>query len=47
MNSTVDPFTAYTDTTVAAGTTYVYYVKSVDDEGVTSAASSPITVTVP
>ena len=47
MNSTVDTSTTYTDTTVAAGATYVYYVESVDSQGVTSAASSPITINVP
>jgi hypothetical protein len=47
MTSTVDTSTTYTDSTVVAGTTYVYYVESVDDQGVKSTPSSPITITVP
>jgi fibronectin type 3 domain-containing protein len=39
--------TTYTDTTVASGTTYNYYVESVDSDGVESAPSSTASVTVP
>ena len=39
--------TAYTDTTVASGTTYDYYVESVDSNGVESVPSSIASVTVP
>ena len=39
--------TAYTDTTVASGTTYDYYVESVDSNGVESAPSSITSVPVP
>jgi fibronectin type 3 domain-containing protein len=37
----------YTDTAVAAGTTYKYAVTAVDTAGVESAYSAPVTVTVP
>jgi hypothetical protein len=39
--------TAYTDTTVASGTTYDYYVESVDSNGVESAPSSITSVPIP
>jgi fibronectin type 3 domain-containing protein len=39
--------TMYTDTTVASGTTYDYYVESVDSNGVESAPSSITSVPVP
>jgi hypothetical protein len=39
--------TMYTDTTVASGTTYDYYVESVDSNGVESVPSSIASVTVP
>ena len=47
LNSTVDPETAYTDSTVADGTTYSYYVESVDSSGNVSAPSTPFTIAVP
>jgi fibronectin type 3 domain-containing protein len=42
-----DTKTAYTDTTVASGTTYDYYVESVDSNGVESAPSGITSVPVP
>lgn len=39
--------TKYTDTTVQAGQTYMYYVTSVDAKGVESRPSDKITATVP
>src|SRR5579875_1026586 len=39
--------TQFTDTTVAAGTTYNYVVTAVDSSGVESSYSSPATVSVP
>jgi hypothetical protein len=39
--------TSYTDKTVEAGRTYVYYVTSVDSKGAESSPSQNITVTVP
>lgn len=47
LNSTLDVQTAYVDSTVSSGTTYVYDVKSVDAEGIESAASNQTTVTIP
>jgi len=42
-----DTKTNYDDTTVKSGTTYQYIVKSVDSDGVESAASNSTSVTVP
>jgi fibronectin type 3 domain-containing protein len=42
-----DTKTNYDDTTVKSGTTYHYIVKSVDNDGVESAASNSTSVTVP
>jgi len=39
--------TAYTDTGVQGGQSYIYYVTSVDSSGVESAPSNTTTVTVP
>ncbi len=47
LNSSVDPQTAYTDTTVQSGASYVYTVKSVDSSGVESTPSNTTTVTIP
>jgi len=47
LNSAVDASTAYTDTTVANGTAYQYYVTSVDAEGNQSAPSNIFTITIP
>jgi fibronectin type 3 domain-containing protein len=42
-----DTQTTYSDTTVASGTSYDYYVESVDSSGVESAPSSITSVLVP
>jgi hypothetical protein len=47
LNSSVNVPTTYTDTTVQAGTTYDYEVKSVDASGVESAASGVYAAAVP
>jgi fibronectin type 3 domain-containing protein len=47
LNSSEDTQTAYTDTTVQGGQTYAYIVKSVDPQGVESAPSNTIDVSVP
>jgi fibronectin type 3 domain-containing protein len=47
VNSSVDPNTSYTDSTVKSGTSYDYTVKSVDSSGVESAPSNKTTVTIP
>jgi fibronectin type 3 domain-containing protein len=47
LNSSVVTQTSYMDSTVVSGTSYAYYVKSVDASGVESAASNSISVTVP
>jgi Flp pilus assembly pilin Flp len=47
MNSSIDTQTSYIDTSVVAGSTYSYYVKSVDSSGVQSTASNEIPVTIP
>jgi fibronectin type 3 domain-containing protein len=47
LNASVDAQTSYVDSTVAAGSTYTYYIKSVDGSGVESSPSSPVTVTIP
>jgi hypothetical protein len=47
LNSTADGSTAYTDTTVVAGTAYIYYVESVDAEGNQSGPSNTYSVTIP
>ncbi len=47
LNTTVDSLTAYSDTTVADGTAYTYYVTSVDASGTQSAPSNAYTVTIP
>jgi fibronectin type 3 domain-containing protein len=39
--------TAYTDTGVQSGSTYQYYVTSVDSSGVESTPSNTTTVTIP
>lgn len=39
--------TQFTDTTVAAGTTYYYVITAVDSSGTESSYSSPATVNVP
>jgi hypothetical protein len=47
LNSTVDTATSYVDSTVSAGTTYSYEIKSVDAAGVESSASNQYTVAIP
>ncbi len=47
LNSAVNAGTAFTDTTVANGQSYVYYVTSVDVAGVESAPSNTFDVTIP
>ena len=47
LNSSVDTQTSYADKSVASGTSYSYYVKSVDALGLESSPSNQITVTVP
>jgi Abnormal spindle-like microcephaly-assoc'd, ASPM-SPD-2-Hydin len=47
INSTEDSSTSYSDTTVASGTTYDYYVESVDSSGVSSVPSTTTSVAVP
>jgi hypothetical protein len=47
INSALDPVTAYTDSTVAAGVTYYYAATSVNSGGQESGYSSPVQVAVP
>ncbi|MGC2639214.1 MAG: choice-of-anchor D domain-containing protein [Acidobacteriaceae bacterium] len=47
LNSTPETATTYQDMTAVAGTTYSYYVVSVDANGELSGPSNPFTVTVP
>ena len=47
LNSTADISTTYADTTVASGTSYTYYVESVDAAGCTSGPSNSYTVAIP
>ncbi len=47
VSSSPDTQTSYDDTTVTSGVTYDYIVKSVDNEGVESAPSNSVSVTVP
>jgi hypothetical protein len=47
INSSIDSQTTYTDTSVTSGTTYTYYVTSVDQSGVQSTPSNSVTVSVP
>jgi hypothetical protein len=47
LNSSLNASTAYADSTVAASTTYVYYVTSVDAAGVESTPSSSWTAVIP
>jgi hypothetical protein len=47
LNSSLDTETTYEDSTVQGGTSYTYYVESVDASGVKSIPSSEVAVTVP
>jgi hypothetical protein len=47
LNSAVETKTAYSDSSVTAGATYNYIVKSVDSSGAESKASNQIALTIP
>lgn len=47
INSTVDTETTYDDSTVQSGQSYDYAIESIDADGVESAPSSEVTVTIP
>jgi len=47
INSALDPNTAYTDSTVVAGTTYYYAATSVNSSGQESTYSPPVEIAVP
>jgi fibronectin type 3 domain-containing protein len=47
LNSSVDTQSSYVDSTVQAGSTYDYIVKSVDASGVESTGSNEATATIP
>ena len=47
INTTVDPNTAYTDSTVTAGATYYYAATAVNPSGEESGYSTPVQVTIP
>jgi len=47
MNSTLTTTTTYSDSTVASGTSYVYYVVSVDSAGAESAPSNSWSASIP
>lgn len=47
LNATAVAATSYSDTTVATGTSYAYYVVSVDAAGNQSAPSNEYSVTIP
>jgi hypothetical protein len=47
LNSSIDTQTTYTDGTVQNGESYDYAIESVDDYGVESVPTSPVTVTIP
>jgi hypothetical protein len=47
LNSTVNPTTAFTDSTVASGQTYYYAATSVNSAGVESSRSTPAEAVVP
>ena len=47
LNSSIDNQTTYADSTVQDGQAYDYIIESVDDNGVESAPTSPIFVTIP
>jgi hypothetical protein len=47
LNPSVDTLTTYVDSNVQSGLSYEYIVESVDDSGVESVPTSPITVTIP
>ena len=47
VNTTVDVATTYEDQSVVNGTTYDYFVESVDASGCQSAPSNIVTVNIP
>lgn len=47
ITTTVDAATTYTDTTVASGVTYDYYLETVASSGTTSSPSSVFSISVP
>jgi large repetitive protein len=47
VGTTAAASTAFTDTSVAAGQTYVYQVRSVDESGNTSSPSNAVTLSIP
>jgi hypothetical protein len=47
VNPSLDTQTSYSDTTVSSGTTYDYYVETVDTSGVSSAPSTVLNISVP
>lgn len=47
LNSSVDTETVYLDTLVQSGTSYNYFVTSVDGSGIESAPSDTVAVTIP
>jgi hypothetical protein len=47
LNSSPDAQTTYVDNTIQGGSTYDYYVTSVDSSGVESVASNEVSATVP
>jgi fibronectin type 3 domain-containing protein len=47
INSSLDPNTTYSDTTVQAGETYYYVTTAVDNQGVESAYSNQSEATIP
>lgn len=47
LNTSIDPETTYTDTSAQGGTTYNYYVESVDVAGIKSAPSNMTTIAIP
>lgn len=47
MNSTLDPLTSYTDSTVASGATYYYVATSVNSSGQESGYSTPAEAVIP
>jgi hypothetical protein len=47
IGTTTAASTTYTDTSVQAGQTYMYAVRSVDQQGTTSNPSNPVTLVIP
>ena len=47
VNSTVEPATTFSDSTVSSGQTYSYFVTAVGPNSVESSPSNEVTVTIP